>query len=168
MVTTATVDAYSVEEAVAKVDAIHKAFGSNVDIDLTILADETINERDVEKLGYAFNWLKNKSQEKTNMAGKTGAIEFNIITDLTKLPQKVASAAAAVEYTELVGASYKPLVYVGKQPTRGTNYWFIAEETLVTHPPQKKIVTLAVNEFQGAFALVGKSIHEIEFKISDD
>lgn len=163
MVTTATVEAFSVTEAVAKVDELHKAFGTDVEIDLTILTDD----KDTEKLDYAFPWLKG-TQEETNMLGKVGTIEFNILTDMTKLPQKVASAAAAVEYTELVGASYKPLVYVGKQPTRGTNYWFIAEETLVTHPPQKKIVTLAVNEFQGAFALVGKSIHEIEFKISDD
>lgn len=165
MVTTATVEAFSVAEAVEKVDAIHKAFGGNVDIDLTIRADD----KDKEKLGYSFPWLKNNNaQEETAMGRNVGAIEFNIITDMTKLPQKVASAAAAVEYTELVGASYKPLVYVGKQITRGTNYWFIAEETLVTHPPQKKLVTLAVNEFQGTFALVNKSIHEIEFKISDD
>ena len=163
MVTTATVEAFSVTEAVAKVDEIHKAFGNDVEIDLAILTDD----KDTEKLDYAFPWLKG-AQEETNMLGKVGTIEFNIITDMTKLPQRVASAASAVEYTELVGASYKPIAYVGKQPTRGTNYWFIAEETLITHPPQKKIVTLAVNEFQGAFALVGKSIHEVEFKISDD
>lgn len=164
MVTTATVDAYSVEEAAAKVDAIHKAFGTNVDIDLTILADETADEQAAKTLSYAFNWLKSKAQEETNM---TGAIEYNIITDMTKLPQRIASAASAIETAEITGASYKPLMYVGAQVVRGTNHWFICEQTLVTAHPEKHIVTLAVNEFQGLFALVGKSIHRIDFEISE-
>ena len=84
----------------------------------------------------------------------TGAIEFNIITDMTKLPQKVASAASAIETAELTGASYKPLMYVGTQVTRGVNHWFICEQTIITAHPKKKIVKLAVNEFQGKFELV--------------
>ena len=168
MVTKAKVEAFSVAEAVAKVDEIHKAFGTDVKIDLEILTGEKVKDM-VQRLGYAFSWLKNNNALEENvMARNVGAIEYDVITDMTQLPQRIASAAAAVEYTELVDASYKPLVYVGTSITRGTNYWFIAEKTLVTHPPQKKIVTLAVNEFQGAFALVGKSIHEVEFKISDD
>ena len=165
MVTTATIEANSVEEAVAKVDAIHKAFGSNVDIDLNILADETIDERDVEKLGYAFNWLKNKAQEETNMAGKTGAIEYDIITDMTKLPQKIASSASVIENAGLVGASYKPIIYFGAQVVHGVKYWFFAEQTLITNPPQKRIVKMAVIEVQGKFEIVKDSIkviHNIE------
>ncbi|MBR4382083.1 MAG: hypothetical protein IKP64_00835 [Selenomonadaceae bacterium] len=165
MVTTATIEANSVEEAVAKVDAIHKAFGSNVDIDLNILADETIDERDVEKLGYAFNWLKNKAQEETNMAGKTGAIEYDIITDMTKLPQRIASAASAIENAGLAGASYKPIIYFGAQIVHGVKYWFFAEQTLITNPPQKRIVKMAVIEVQGKFEIVKDSIkviHNIE------
>ena len=166
MVTTATVDAYSVEEAVAKVDAIHKAFGSNVDIDLNILADETIDERDVEKLGYAFNWLKNnKAQEETNMADKTGAIEFNVITDMTQLPQRIASASATIENAGLVEASYKPIIYFGAQVVHGVKYWFFAEQTLITNPPKKRIVKMAVIEVQGKFEIVKDSIkviHNIE------
>lgn len=158
MVTTATVEANSVAEAVAKVDAIHKAFGKDVEIDLAILADETADERDAKRLGYAFNWLKNKAQEETTM---TGAIEFNIITDMTKLPQKVASAASAIETAELTGASYKPIMYVGTQVVRGVNHWFICEQTLITAHPKKKIVKLAVNEFQGKFELVGNKIEVI-------
>ena len=154
MVTTATVEANSVAEAVAKVDAIHKAFGNDVEIDLAILADETDDDK-AARLGYAFTWLKNKAQEETTM---TGAIEFNIITDMTKLPQKVASAASAIETAELTGASYKPLMYVGTQVVRGVNYWFICEQTLVTARPEKHIVKLAVNEFQGKFELVGNKI----------
>ena len=50
-----------------------------------------------------------------------GKIELNIITDLSKLPQKIASAAAAIENPELIGASFKVVMYVGSQPVRGTN-----------------------------------------------
>ena len=160
MVTTATVEAFSVTEAVAKVDEIHKAFGNDVEIDLAILADETIDERDAKRLSYAFPWLKG-TQEETKMVG---AIEFNIITDMTKLPQRVASAASAMETAEITGASYKPVMYVGTQPVRGTNYWFIAEKTLITNPPKKSLVTIAVNEFQGKFEIVPKTIHEIKFE----
>ena len=176
MVTTATVEAFSVTEAVAKVDEIHKAFGTDVEIDLAILADDKKSEivgdvikkvtKAVEKsadLGYAFPWLKG-TQEETKMLGKVGTIEFNIITDMTKLPQRVASAASAMETAEITGASYKPIVYVGTQPVRGTNYWFIAEKTLITNPPKKVLVTIAVNEFQGKFEIVPKTIHEIKFE----
>ena len=157
MVTTATVEANSVTEAIAKVDAIHKAFGKDVEIDLAILADETDDDK-AARLGYAFTWLTNKALEETKM---TGAIEFNIITDMTKLPQKAASAASAIETAELTGASYKPIMYVGTQVVRGVNYWFICEQTLVTARPEKHIVKLAVNEFQGKFELVGNKIEVI-------
>ena len=160
MVTMATVEAFSVAEAVAKVDEIHKAFGMNIDIDITILADADKSER----LDYAFPWLKNnESQEETNMAEKTGEIELNIITDMTKLPQKIASAASAIENSGLTGASYKPILFVGTQSVRGINYWFFAEQTLVTNPPVKRIVKLAVNEFQGKFRIAEKTIKVINF-----
>lgn len=90
-----------------------------------------------------------------------GQIELQILTDLTKAPQKVASAASAVENSGLTGASYKPLMYCGEQPVRGTNYWFIAEQTLITAVPERHVVKLAVNEFNGEFALVGNSIERI-------
>lgn len=152
MVTTATVKANSVTEAIAKVNAIHEAFGTAVDIDLRILSDKILDDQDGERLvGYAFNWLTNKAQSEMKM---TGAIEFNIITDMTKLPQKVASAASAIETAELRGANYKPLIYVGTQVVRGVNYWFICEQTSISTQTKKKIVKLAVNEFQGEFKLV--------------
>ena len=157
MVTAATVDAYSVEEAVAKGDAIHKAFGSNVDIDLTILADDTKAEKKESRVGYSFNWL-GKAQEGTNMMG---AIEYNIITDLSQLPQRIATAASAIETAEFTGASYKPIMYVGAQPVRGTNYWFICEQTFATTHAEKHIVKLAVNEFQGFCELVLNSVERI-------
>lgn len=163
MVTTATVEAFSVGEAIDKVDGVHKAFGNDVEIDLKILAGDNADDR-AERLGYAFTWLKNKSLEGTTMAEKTGAIEINIITDMTKLPQKIASAAAAIKNdTELTGASYNPIAFVGTQPVRGINYWFFAEQTRMTNPLVKNIVKLAVNEFQGKFEVAKKTIKVINF-----
>ena len=68
MVTTATVEAFSVAEVIDKVDGVHKAFGNDVEIDLEILAGDNADDR-AERLGYAFTWLKNKSLEVDNHVG---------------------------------------------------------------------------------------------------
>lgn len=80
---------------------------------------------------------------------------------LQKMPQRVASAAAAIENSGLTGASYRPLIYCGEQQVRGTNHWFIAEQTLITAVPERHVVKLAVNEFNGEFALVPNTIEQI-------
>lgn len=91
-----------------------------------------------------------KTQEGTNM--QTGAIKFEDFKGLTSMPQKAATAWAAA--TEgLLGVGYVPLVFVGTQPVRGVNYWFIALKTLVTAEPKKEIVKMAINEFQGEYAI---------------
>ena len=90
----------------------------------------------------------------------TGAIQFENFTGLTSMPQKAASAWAKVD--ELVGADYLPLLYVGTQVVRGVNHWFIAQVTTSgTANPKKKIVKLAVNEFQGKFEVVGNRTETI-------
>ena len=76
---------------------------------------------------------------------------------LTKMPQKAASAWVSVE-GGIVGAGYKPLVYVGEQVVKGVNHWFIAEQTLITAEPERHIVKLAVNEFNGEYKIVPHSI----------
>ncbi len=90
-----------------------------------------------------------------------GKINLNVITDLTKLPQKQASAMATIENPELVGASYKPIMYIGDQIVRGINYWFIVEQTLTTRDFDKHLVLVAVNEFEGEFEIVKSSIVKI-------
>lgn len=87
-----------------------------------------------------------------------GGISLNIITDLTKLPQKVASAASVVEDPEMTGASYKVLMYAGESAVKGTNYHFIAEQTLMIREPVKHIVKIAVNEYKGRYEIVKGSI----------
>lgn len=88
-----------------------------------------------------------------------GAINFEDFEGLDKLPQKAATAW--VKVNELQGASYKPLLYVGTQVVKGTNYWFIAEQTLMITHPEKRIVKLAVNEFNGKFEVVNESFETI-------
>lgn len=95
------------------------------------------------------------------MAKIVGGIELNVTTDLNKLPQKAASSLSLIEDKERVGATFKCLVYVGKQVVRGTNYWFIAEETRMTANMDKHIVTIAVNEFEGKYEIVKSSIIDI-------
>lgn len=87
-----------------------------------------------------------------------GKIDFEDFKGLNSMPQKAASAWSALETSGLTGASYKPLVYVGKQLVHGTNYWFLAEQTLVTATPIRRIVTIAINECDGLYAIVPSSI----------
>ena len=62
-----------------------------------------------------------------------------------KLPQKAASAFTGAT-SELVGADYEPVLYVGSQAVNGTNYCFIAVQTLVTAQPKKRLVKLIIHE----------------------
>lgn len=89
-----------------------------------------------------------------------GKIEFEHFEGLTSMPQEAASAWSGVE-GGLCGASFKPLLYVGKQVAKGINYWFIAEETTVTNPPDRHIVTIAINSFDGKYMVVPGSIEVI-------
>ena len=93
--------------------------------------------------------------EEIKMLGK---IEMNIITDLSKLPQKIATAMGTIENPDLVGSSFKAVMYVGSQPVRGTNYWFIAEETLTTANFDKHLVLMAVNEYENEYEIVKSNI----------
>ena len=120
-----------------------------------------------EKIEYAFNWLTAESgifeAVKAQMQAANpilGAIEFEI-HDCTngKMPQKYASAWTAAE--GLTGASYEPLLTVGKQQAKGTNYFFFALQTLITKEPEKHLVTIGINEFQGNYTPVNGSIVRI-------
>ena len=64
-----------------------------------------------------------------------------------KLNQEAASAWSAAD--KLVGVSYKPLMYLGKQMVKGTDYFFIAEQTLITNPPQRRVVAITIHSFNG-------------------
>ena len=68
-----------------------------------------------------------------------------------RLSQKAASAWSKVD--ELVGVSYKPVLFVGTQVTRGTNYIFIATKETICAKPFRNLVTVVVNEFNGEFEI---------------
>lgn len=61
------------------------------------------------------------------------------------LPQKAASAFTAVT-SELVGAEYEPVLYVGSQVVHGTNYCVIAKQTSVTSKPETRLMKLIIND----------------------
>ncbi len=88
-----------------------------------------------------------------------GKIELENFKGLTAMPQKAASAWDAAE--KLVGAKYVPLIYLGKQAVKGTNYFFIAEQTLQTAESERNVVILCINEFNGKFLVVPHSVQKI-------
>ena len=88
-----------------------------------------------------------------------GKIEIENFTGLTTMPQKAASAWTAANY--LVGATYKPLLFVGTQITKGVNYWFVAEQSFSITTPERRIVKIAINEFEGKCTVVDGSIEVI-------
>ena len=98
-----------------------------------------------------------------------GGIQLEDFKGIDKMPQKAASAWVAVE-GGIVGAGYKPLLYVGSQLVKGINHWFIAEQTLILAQPERHIVKIAVNEFNqkiegkdGEFETIYKIVpHSIE------
>ena len=82
-----------------------------------------------------------------------GSIKVIEQQGLTKMPQPAATAWSAIE--GLVGASYKPMAFVGTQQVNGVNYVFIAEQTLITANPERHIVIIKVNALDGKYTVVG-------------
>ncbi len=83
-----------------------------------------------------------------------GKMELENFEGITTMPQEAASAWNG-GFEDLLGAEYKPLLYLGKQVARGVNYFFIAEQTLIVKPPCRRVVKVIVNDFNGEYQLVG-------------
>ena len=82
-----------------------------------------------------------------------GKVKLENFVGLTSMPQKAASAWSAVD--GLVGASYKPILFYGTQLVNGVNYYFIAEQTLTTNPPVRRLVKVIICENGGKNEIVG-------------
>ena len=82
-----------------------------------------------------------------------GGIEVITQHALSKMPQDAASAWSAFD-GGITGAGYKPVAYVGKQIVKGTNHVFLAEQNLVTANPERHIVVVVINDFEGKYHLV--------------
>lgn len=87
-----------------------------------------------------------------------GKINYANFTALTSMPQEAATAWYG-GVKGLVGAEYRPLLYLGNQVVKGINYFFIAEQTLTTNPPIKRVVKVVINSFQGVNEII--SVEEI-------
>ncbi|MBR4153370.1 MAG: hypothetical protein IKT98_10485 [Selenomonadaceae bacterium] len=88
-----------------------------------------------------------------------GSIQLEQFEGLTTMPQEYASAWSAVE--NLCGAGYKPLLCLGKQVAKGVDYFFLSEQTLVTQPPVRRVVSFAINEFQGEYTIIQDSFEVV-------
>ncbi len=83
---------------------------------------------------------------------KFGDIEFDrlfggyeiVNTSVDSLPQELASAISSVN-GELLGATYLPIWYVGKQVVNGVNHFFICKEIRSTKDRNQMIVGLVIN-----------------------
>ena len=70
------------------------------------------------------------------------------------LPQKVQSAFTAVT-SELVGADYEPIAYLGSQQVNGINYRVLCLQRLVIPNAEKRIVKMIIHEeLDGSVRLV--------------
>ena len=88
-----------------------------------------------------------------------GTFQLEQFKGLTEMPQEAASAWSAVE--NLIGCGYKPLIYVGKQVGRGIDYVFVAEQTILSNPPVRRVVSFTVNCLNGNYELVNESFEVI-------
>lgn len=97
------------------------------------------------------------------MAKLLGGLQLEEFKGLDKMPQKAASAWVAIE-GGIVGAGYKPLLYVGSQVAKGVTHWFIAEQTIIYKETERHIVKIAVNEFNNKVE-GSENEFETEYKI---
>lgn len=73
------------------------------------------------------------------------------------LPQRVQTAFTAVT-SELAGADYEPIAYLGSQQVNGTNYRVLALQKLVVPNSEKRIVKMIIHEeLDGSVRLVSVS-----------
>lgn len=89
-----------------------------------------------------------------------GKIQLERFEGITTMPQEAASAWSGA-FEDLVGATYKPLLYLGKQLVHGVNHYFVAEQTLITNPPCRRVVKLAINVDDNDCELIEDSIEAV-------
>ena len=90
-----------------------------------------------------------------------GQLQLEHFDGATKLPQRAASAWSAVFDNEIVGTTFKPLLYLGAQVVHGVNYYFIAEETLIVRGDCRRVVKLVIHELGDEYTLLEGSIETI-------
>lgn len=71
-----------------------------------------------------------------------GAWDINI--DLNGMPQKIATVFESL--SDMVGASYEFIAYIGSQQVNGINHAVLAEQTILTGKDVKNVVVIIFNE----------------------
>ena len=92
------------------------------------------------------------------MFGKIKLGQFNSIV----MPQKAQSAWDGVGFDEIVGAEYKPVLFIGEQQVQGINYVYYAEQRLLDSGASRRLVRLVINEYAGQYELLKESIEVLE------
>lgn len=69
---------------------------------------------------------------------------WDIDVNLNGMPQKIATAFESL--SNMVGASYKFIAYIGSQQVNGINYAILAEQTILTGEDVKNVVIIIFNE----------------------
>ena len=85
-----------------------------------------------------------KQERKIEMATMLGGWDIEDVKGCN-IPQKAQSAFTAV-MSEIVGADYEPIAYLGSQLVNGTNYKILAIKTPVVLNGEKSFVKIVVNE----------------------
>ncbi len=88
------------------------------------------------------------------LGGEFGGYEI-INEPANSLPQAVASAVGIVN-SGILGATYLPVWYVGKQVVNGINHFLICEQVRATKNKDKGIVGLVINIPPGDGAMKGE------------
>lgn len=76
-------------------------------------------------------------------SGKFGGLDI-VNRPATSLPQELATAISQIN-DGIVGATYEPIWYVGKQLVNGVNYTFICKQVRATREIHTRIITLTLN-----------------------
>ena len=87
---------------------------------------------------------RNRKEESKKMSTILGGWNIDDVK-VCSLPQKAQSAFTAV-MSEIVGADYEPIAYLGSQLVNGTNYKILAIKTPVVQNGEKSFVKIVVNE----------------------
>lgn len=92
-------------------------------------------------------------------AGALGGISF-IGQSTRSMPQDLASGWDYA-FEGFTGSSFNPIIILGAKITNGINYYVIAEQTVITAEPQKKIAIVEINIPAGSVGGKGASLVSI-------
>ena len=90
-----------------------------------------------------------------------GQIKLEQFEAMENMPQKYQSAWDGANLSTLTGAKYRPLLCAGQQTVHGTNYFYIAEQTLSDVAGTRRLVLLPINECDGEYFLNAKAFKVI-------